>query len=75
MKIKEDKGEPILVRIWWALKSFQYGQVEGTDEIPTEVLKSMGEIGENRLFQLICKMYETDDTSLNFQKSVIYTIS
>ena len=46
----------------------------GVGEIPAELLRSLGQRGNNRLFKLASKIYETGEVPSDFKQSTIVTI-
>ena len=58
-----------------ALKDLSRNKAPGVDDIPAELLKSLGEPGMTKLFNLVCKMYETGDIPSDFKKKVIIPIT
>ena len=57
------------------LKTNQHVKVLCIHKIAAEVLQSMGNKDEEKLFQLIRKIYKTGDIPLGYTKIVIYTRS
>ena len=71
----EEKGDPILRSEFnTALKELKKGKAAGVDEIPGEVLQNMGEDALNKLYDIICSIYETGEMPRDFKRSAIVTI-
>ena len=69
--INEDEGLPILedeVRI--ALKKMKSGKASGPDEIPSELITALGEIGVEEVTKLLNSIYDTGKIPDDFKKSV-----
>jgi len=74
--VDEDNiGDPILRSEFdRALKDLNSGKAVGIDEIPAELLRSIGESGLTRLFNLVKRIYETGEIPRDFEKSLIFTL-
>ena len=56
------------------LKDLSGNKAPGFDDIPSELLRSIGEPAMSKLFQLVCKIYETGEILSDFTKTVIIPI-
>ena len=57
-----------------ALKDLSANKTPGVDDIPSELLRALGEPTMTELFHLVCKMYETGKIPSDFRKNVIIPI-
>jgi len=71
----DNKGDRILRKEFdLALKELKKNKAPGIDEIPAELLQNAGNKVKDKLFQLICRIYEEGTMPDDFQKSVIFTL-
>ena len=75
-EVTEDEiGDPILkTEFERALKDLSRSKATGVDDIPAELLSSLGETALNKLFSLVIKMYETGEVPSDFKKNIIIPI-
>ena len=72
---KDDEGESILREEFdQALKDMKGNKAAGIDEIPIELIKYAGARVKDRLFRLVCRIYDEGKIPKDFQKSVIIPI-
>ena len=57
-----------------ALKELKTGKAEGTDNVPSELIKILGEGGKEKLTELCMKMYDEGKWPSDFQKSILIPI-
>ena len=57
-----------------ALKDLSANKAPGVDDIPSELLRALGESTMTELFHLVCKMYESGEIPSDFRKNVIIPI-
>ena len=71
----DDKGDAILRSEFdKALKDLSKNKSPGIDQLPAELLSSMGDTGLKRLYNLICKMYNTGEVVSDFKESIVIPI-
>lgn len=75
-EVSEDEtGDPILRSEFnRALKDLSRNKAAGVDNIPAELLSSLGEDVLNKLFSIVSRMYETGEVPSDFKKNVIIPI-
>ena len=57
-----------------AIDELKSGKAEGSDGIPAELLKALGERGKNSLVEVCKNKYETKKWPDDFTKAIVVTI-
>jgi len=72
---QDEKGDSILRQEFdHALHSLKKNKAPGMDEIPAELIQNAGEKVKDKLYKLICRIYEEGVIPEDFRNSVIITL-
>jgi hypothetical protein len=71
----EEYGDTILKSEFErAVKDLRENKASGVDDIPAELIRSSGKRTQDKLFKLICAMYERGEVPLDFQRNTVIPI-